>query len=132
MPNQLSKNPKLIVDTGNGKLCYKMQGVVPNLSLAGTVSYYEFADLFRDDKNPRNLDLMKFQMFAWTFVAIFIYAWLFLSELHDHIETLPRGQLVDRASNRLKSNRLFDWQSGLKHEQVMSCSGSPFGERSAV
>jgi len=90
MPNQLSKNPKLIVDTGNGKLCYKMQGVVPNLNLAGTVSYYEFADLFRDDKNPRNLDLMKFQMFAWTFVAIFIYAWLFLSELHDHIETLPR------------------------------------------
>jgi hypothetical protein len=90
IPANISQNPTLIVDTGNGKLCYKLPGTVPNITLGGAVSYYEFADLFRDDKNPKNVDLMKFQMFGWTLVAIVIYAWLFLSDLHDHIETLPR------------------------------------------
>lgn len=80
----------LIVDTGNGKLCYKLSGAVPNFTLDAPASYYEFTDLFGDDKNPRGMDIMKFQMFGWTLVAIVIYAWLFLSELHDHIETLPR------------------------------------------
>lgn len=90
IPDKLPNDPTLIVDTGNGKLCYKLAGTVTNVTLGAAVSYYEFADLFRDDKNPRVMDLMKFQMFGWTLVAIVIYAWLFLSNLHDHIETLPR------------------------------------------
>lgn len=90
IPDKLQNNPTLIVDTGNGKLCYKLAGTVQNFTLMAAVSYYEFSDLFRDDKNPRGMDLMKFQMFGWTLVAIVIYAWLFLSNLHDHIETLPR------------------------------------------
>lgn len=51
---------------------------VQRLTLGVPVYYYEFSDLFRDDKNPSAMDLMKFQMFGWTLVAIFIYAWLFL------------------------------------------------------
>lgn len=80
----------LIVDTGNGKLCYKLLGGMANFSLGQPTSSYEAADLFRDDKNPSNMDLMKFQMFGWTVIAIVIYTVLFLSDLHNHIETLPQ------------------------------------------
>lgn len=59
------------------------------LSLGEEVTSYEFSDLFRDDKNPVILDLMKFQMFGWTVIAIFIYSWLFLQNLTDSIITLP-------------------------------------------
>lgn len=62
---------------------------VRHLSLGKETFSYEFADLFRDDKNPANLDLMKFQMFGWTLIAIFIYSWLFLQNLNDNITTLP-------------------------------------------
>lgn len=51
--------------------------------------FYEFSDLFRDDKNPNNMDLMKFQMFGWTVVAIVIYSFLFLNDLRANIESLP-------------------------------------------
>ena len=51
--------------------------------------YYEFSDLFRDDKNPSGFDLMKFQMFGWTLIAIVIYVYLFLADLHPTIESLP-------------------------------------------
>lgn len=88
--NNASGKSKLIIDTGNGKLCYKLRGSLPDLMLGGATSYYEFADLFRDDKSPREMALMKFQMFGWTVIAIAVYSWLFLSNLHDHIETLPR------------------------------------------
>lgn len=90
LPDKLSNKPKLIIDTSNGKLCYKLLGALPNLTLGGETSYYEFADLFRDDKFPREMALMKFQMFGWTLIALAVYAWLFLSNLNDHIETLPR------------------------------------------
>lgn len=62
---------------------------VIHLRLGEETSSYEFADLFRDDKNPAILDLMKFQMFGWTVIAIFIYAWLFLQNLNADVKTLP-------------------------------------------
>jgi hypothetical protein len=64
-------------------------GKVENLSLGNPISYYEFSDLFRDDKSPMRMDLMKFQMFGWTVVAISIYSWLFLSNLSNTIQSLP-------------------------------------------
>lgn len=64
-------------------------GNVKNLTLGASTYYYEFSDLFRDDKNPNNMDLMKFQMFGWTVVAIGIYSWLFLNDLRNNIESLP-------------------------------------------
>lgn len=66
-----------------------LKGDVQRLTLGIPVYYYEFSDLFRDDKNPSGMDLQKFQMFGWTIVAIFIYSWLFLSNLNDHIGSLP-------------------------------------------
>lgn len=83
---------RIIVDTPNGKLTYKLSGAHPNFTLGNEVVHYEFVDLFRDDKNPNTLSLMKFQMFGWTLIAITIYVWLFLTHLSDHIQTLP---LVD-------------------------------------
>ena len=35
------------------------------------------------------MDLMKFQMFGWTIIAIFIYSWLFLSNLGSETASLP-------------------------------------------
>lgn len=80
---------KLIVDTPNGKLTYKLEGTKPNYSLGSEKTHYEFADLFRDDKNPETLSLMKFQMFGWTIIAIVIYVFVFLHNLTDQMETLP-------------------------------------------
>jgi hypothetical protein len=80
---------KLIVDTAKGKLCHSLQGEYPGFTLGEAIFYYEFVDLFRDDKSPASFDLMKFQMFGWTIIAIFIYSYLFLNDLHDHIEILP-------------------------------------------
>jgi hypothetical protein len=79
----------LVVDTPNGKLCYELQGSTPNLSLGLPKTRYEFSDLFRDDKNPSTFDLMKFQMFGWTIIAVVIYSALFLWDLRDNIESLP-------------------------------------------
>jgi hypothetical protein len=79
----------LTVDTGNGKLCYALEGKTPGLILGLPKVYYEFSDLFRDDKNPSSLDLMKFQMFGWTVVAIVIYVYLFLADLRPDLASLP-------------------------------------------
>ena len=79
----------LIVDTGNGKLCYELEGKTPGLVLGLPKISYEWSDLFRDDKNPSGLDLMKFQMFGWTVIAIFIYIYLFLADLRPTLESLP-------------------------------------------
>jgi len=87
----------LVVDTSNGKLAYHLVGPATNLRLGEPTSYYEFVDLFRDDKSPDNLDLMKFQMFGWTVVAIVIYVYFFLSRLRpDLIEqpTVPQGIVI--------------------------------------
>ena len=84
----------LVVDTPNGKLCYELidqtnsaTGLVMKLGVGKY--YYEFSDLFRDDKNPNSMDLMKFQMFGWTVVAILVYTWLFLKNLDSNISSLP-------------------------------------------
>lgn len=84
----------LIVDTPNGKLPYKLtysktDGTLTDMKLGVGTYWYEFSDLFRDDKNPMNMDLMKFQMFGWTVVAIVVYAWLFLNDLNGNIRSLP-------------------------------------------
>jgi hypothetical protein len=81
----------LVVDTTNGKLSYKISriDVTQPYALGEQQRYLEFADLFRDDKNPANFDLMKFQMFGWTVVAIFIYSCLFLKDLRPDLTSLP-------------------------------------------
>jgi hypothetical protein len=83
----------LIVDTPNGKVSYEIKNPQPGstdvISLGDTKDTYEFADLFRDDKNPNTIDLMKFQMFGWTVVAIALYSWLFLTNLNKDISSLP-------------------------------------------
>ena len=80
----------IVIDTENGKLCYYIDNAgstKPRLGVAR--AFYEFADLFRDDKDPQNMALMKFQMFGWTVVAIVVYSWMFLYDLSDHITSLP-------------------------------------------
>lgn len=84
----------LIVDTPHGKLAYEITDNTPSagaleMKLGVGTYWYEFSDLFRDDKNPMNMDLMKFQMFGWTVLAIFVYAWVFLYDLGGSISTLP-------------------------------------------
>lgn len=81
--------PSMTVDTSHGKLSYQLAGALPSLQLVSPLLHYEFVDLFRDDKNPDTLSLMKFQMFGWTLIAIFIYVYLFLSHLDANITTLP-------------------------------------------
>lgn len=86
--DSLEKRP-LVVDTSNGKLAYDLLGTPTNMTLGQPTSYYEFVDLFRDDKHPDNLDLMKFQMFGWTVIAIVIYSFLFLRKLDPLLTALP-------------------------------------------
>jgi hypothetical protein len=82
---------ELTIETPNGKLTYELSQQMPDFILGRQKINYEFADLFRDDKNPENLSLMKFQMFGWTLIAIFIYVYLFLGLHHltANITTLP-------------------------------------------
>jgi hypothetical protein len=86
--DSLDKRP-LVVDTSNGKLAYELHGTPASMTLGQPTSYYEFVDLFRDDKHPDNLDLMKFQMFGWTVIAIVIYSFLFLRKLDPLLTALP-------------------------------------------
>lgn len=81
----------LVADTTNGKLSHKLfwKENTQSYALGEQQQYYEFADLFRDDKNPVNFDLMKFQMFGWTVVAILIYSYLFLNDLRSNLDSLP-------------------------------------------
>lgn len=84
----------IVVDTSNGKLCYQFDNTVKDgeswkVELGKAKFAYEFSDIFRDDKNPVNMDLMKFQMFGWTVIAICIYLWLFLNNINQDITSLP-------------------------------------------
>jgi hypothetical protein len=79
----------LIVETGNGKACYTVTGTFPTLQLGAPKVCYEFVDLFTSDKSPDILDLMKFQMFGWTVIAIVIYVVTFLATLSNSITQLP-------------------------------------------
>jgi hypothetical protein len=88
VPNGLAYQD-LTLETPNGKLSYELSGQTPYLVLGREKINYEFGDLFRDDKNPENLSLMKFQMFGWTVIALFIYVYLFLANLDPNTATLP-------------------------------------------
>ena len=79
----------LVVDTGNGKLSYGLEGQTAKFSLGQPAFQFDASDFFREDKNPAHFDLMKFQMFGWTAIAILVYGWLFLTDLNDHIASLP-------------------------------------------
>src|SRR5262245_36288258 len=83
----IKERVSLVMETSNGKLWYELGN--DGLKLGELKPYYELADLFRDDKNPNNLDLMKFQMFGWTVIAILIYSYLFLTDLRADMESLP-------------------------------------------
>ena len=92
VPDKAVKYDTLVVDTPNGKLSYELTDTSNgglNMQLGIGKYFYEFSDLFRNDKNPMVMDLMKFQMFGWTIVAIAVYSWLFLNDLNDHIGSLP-------------------------------------------
>lgn len=84
----------LILDTRNGKLTFDLsyanQSSLPtSLQLGRERDSYELADLVRDDVNPRNLSLTKFQMFGWTLIAVVLYLMLFYTLLSADIEALP-------------------------------------------
>lgn len=79
----------LILDTSNGKIAYgTTKGVETKfnpsgmlLTLGSPTDALEWSDLFRDDSNPSNLDLMKFQMFGWTIISVGLYLWNFFVAL---------------------------------------------------
>lgn len=80
----------MIIDTRNGKVTYALQyennsSLLTALTLGDPRYSYELADLVRDDTNPRNLSITKFQMFGWTLIAIVIYVYLFLQALHGAV-----------------------------------------------
>lgn len=93
-----SRKDRLTIDCIGDKLCYGLVGKrgtevaagnMPTLSLGPATLRPEVGDLFRDEHTPNGFDLMKFQMFGWTVIAIGIYVWLFLTTLNDHITSLP-------------------------------------------
>ena len=86
-PPLAKKGNTLTIESPNGKLTHRLE---EGFSLGDPIINHEFIDLFRDDKNPNQLDLMKFQMFGWTVIAIFIYIWIFLSGLTAVISELPK------------------------------------------
>jgi hypothetical protein len=79
----------LFIDTENGKVCFPLFGSLDHPMVGVPTKCYEFADLFRDDSSPDSFDLLKFQMFGWTVVAIAVYVVLFLSNLNDIKDSLP-------------------------------------------
>jgi hypothetical protein len=84
-----SQRTPLVVDTSNGKVCHDLTGQAPNLILGPSRLFYEASDLFRDDKDPATVSLMKFQMFGWTMVAIVVYVIMFLAKMNGSMTELP-------------------------------------------
>jgi hypothetical protein len=79
----------LVVDSPNGKVAYEVTGAPPAYVLGTARSFYEFADLFRDDKNPDHFDLMKFQMFGWTLIAVATYCGIVWTSMSSDLRSLP-------------------------------------------
>ena len=74
------------VDAAGGKVSYEASGA---MGLTPIV-ILETRDLFREDTNPDMFSMTKFQMFAWTIVAIVFYGAVMLRSLGGGwIETLP-------------------------------------------
>jgi len=67
--------------TGRGQKTEINTEKPPSASLGSATDALEWSDLFRDDGNPTNLDLMKFQMFGWTIVGLLLYLANFFSAL---------------------------------------------------
>lgn len=80
---------KFSIDTAAGKIIRKFSVAGNDIGLGENIEKIDFGDLLRDDKNPERFDLTKFQMFAWTIVAIGIYTFLFLKDLNPNMTTLP-------------------------------------------
>jgi len=90
----------LTIDTKNGKVSYAVayangSSLPTALQLGSERQSYELADLVRDDNNPRNLSITKFQMFGWTAIAVTIYIVTFLAALHEHGAALEELPVVD-------------------------------------
>lgn len=79
----------LVIDTASGRAAYDVELNPPTITLTRARPSYELSDLFRDDKNPVALDLMKFQMFGWTALALLIYIIFFVKQLAPTITALP-------------------------------------------
>lgn len=79
----------LIVETQNGKACYRFEFDGTTVTLKESIIFYEFVDFFRDDQNPSVLSIMKYQMFSWTLIAIGIYLYIFITNPGSKITTLP-------------------------------------------
>ncbi len=85
----VSKTNTLVVDTQNGKACYRFNFDGTIATLGKAIIYYEFVDFFRDDQNPSILSIMKYQMFVWTLIAMVIYTYIFLRNPSNDISRLP-------------------------------------------
>jgi hypothetical protein len=83
-PNLRFRN--VTVDTAGGKASYENRPAPYGLT---SVVILETRDLFREDSNPRMFSITKFQMFAWTLVAIAFYTAVLLSHLDASIDALP-------------------------------------------
>lgn len=84
-----NKAKVLVVDTANGKAGHRLTLKDSGYELSEATTAYELIDLFRNDQSARGLDLMKFQMFGWTIIAIAIYVIYFLTRLNSSISALP-------------------------------------------
>jgi hypothetical protein len=90
----------LTIDTKNGKVSYAVayangSSLPTAMQLGNERESYELADLVRDDNNPRNLSITKFQMFGWTAIAVTIYIVTFLAALREHGAALEELPVVD-------------------------------------
>jgi hypothetical protein len=94
MPTPVPAGP-LIVDTANGKACYTLDRSGQTLTLGTPTTCDEWVDLFRNDQSPRGLDLMKFQMFGWTLVALLAYVAFFVRYLHDQGSAIAQLPPID-------------------------------------
>jgi hypothetical protein len=72
----------VIVDTAGGKDAFSAQ-------TNGRITVLEWRDLLREDTAPDQFSMTKFQMFAWTIIAVFFYTLIFLSNLGKEIDALP-------------------------------------------
>ena len=76
----------LVVEAHSGRLHYDLDA---KGGLGPPQVQYEWADLLRDDGDPTRYSLMKFQMLAWTVVALFVYVGLFVGNAGPEMDSLP-------------------------------------------
>jgi hypothetical protein len=79
----------LVVDSPNGKVAFSISGGPAGFTLGPARTWYEASDLFRDDKSPDHFDIMKFQMFGWTLIAVGAYVGQVWTSLSPTLTSLP-------------------------------------------